>query len=141
MRSRRPPSIFGRPALFRDIQRQKTLKPVRCQRKAHRVISAGHSAVVDAVYADTNERSAITAIAASRKVEFHALFLTADLATRVSRVSARVGDALDADVAVAQHQERYALSDLSWTRIDASGSPTQTLERARHVLFDQPNCI
>ena len=104
--------------------------------KAHRVISAGHSAVVDAVYADTNERSAIAAIAAPRNIEFHGLFLTADLATRLSRVAARVGDASDADVAVARQQERYDLSDLSWTQIDASGSLAQTLGRARDALFD-----
>ena len=30
IRSRRPRSIFGRPALFRDFQRQNALKPARC---------------------------------------------------------------------------------------------------------------
>jgi len=33
IRSRRPRSILGRPALFRDFQHQKTLKPARCQRR------------------------------------------------------------------------------------------------------------
>ena len=33
IRSRTPRSIFGRPALFLDFQRQKTLKPARCQRR------------------------------------------------------------------------------------------------------------
>jgi hypothetical protein len=33
IRSRRPRSIFGRPALFRDFKRQTTLKPARCHRK------------------------------------------------------------------------------------------------------------
>src|SRR5271169_6268026 len=33
MRSRRPRSIFGRPTLFRDFQRQKALKPARCHRR------------------------------------------------------------------------------------------------------------
>jgi hypothetical protein len=32
MRSRRPQSIFGRPALHRDFQRQNVLNPARCQR-------------------------------------------------------------------------------------------------------------
>src|SRR5262249_31226121 len=33
MRSRRPRSIFGRPARWRDFQRQKALKPARCHRR------------------------------------------------------------------------------------------------------------
>ena len=32
IRSRGPRSILGRPTLFRDFQRQKALKPVRCHR-------------------------------------------------------------------------------------------------------------
>lgn len=54
--------------------------------KARRVLSAGHTAVVDAVYAKASERSAIGAIAGARNVNFNGLFLTADLATRISRV-------------------------------------------------------
>ena len=33
MRSRKPRSIFGRPVLFRDFQRQKVLNPERCHRR------------------------------------------------------------------------------------------------------------
>jgi hypothetical protein len=33
MRSRRPQSIFGRPALFRVFQRKNALKPARCHRR------------------------------------------------------------------------------------------------------------
>src|SRR5258707_15675267 len=33
IRSRRPRSIFGRPALFRDFQRQNAVKPARCHRR------------------------------------------------------------------------------------------------------------
>ena len=33
IRSRRPRSIFGRPARFRDFQRQNILKPARCHRR------------------------------------------------------------------------------------------------------------
>ena len=33
MRSRNSRSIFGRPALFRDFQRQKALNPERCHRR------------------------------------------------------------------------------------------------------------
>ena len=61
---------------------------------------------------------------------FHGLFLDADLATRVARVGARSGDASDADAAVARAQESYDLGALDWARVDASGTPDQTLARA-----------
>jgi len=69
--------------------------------KAKRVIAAGHSAVVDAVFADPGERAAIELAAPGA---FHGLFLAATLATRLSRVGARMGDASDADAAVARRK-------------------------------------
>src|SRR5581483_3157095 len=77
--------------------------------KAAQVLAAGHSAVPDAVYARAEERVAIAAVAAARKIPFHGLFLVADLATRLGRIGARSGDASDADVEVARQQEHYAL--------------------------------
>ena len=65
---------------------------------------------------------------------FHGLFLTADLATRLSRVGGRKGDASDADAAVAREQEHYDLGVLQWTSVDASGSPDETLRRAKAAL-------
>src|SRR5215831_16395732 len=60
--------------------------------KAARVARAGHAAIVDAVFARGEERAAIETAATAAGVEFHGLFLAADLATRVQRVSARTGD-------------------------------------------------
>jgi uncharacterized protein len=62
------------------------------------------------------------------------LFLTADTATRLSRVGGRVRDASDADAAVAQAQERYELGRLEWATVDASGTPEVTLTRAKAAL-------
>jgi uncharacterized protein len=102
--------------------------------KARRTVAAGHSAVVDAVFAKPQERAAIEQCARTLGVPFHGLFLDADLATRVARVGARSRDASDADAAVARHQESYDLSALGWTRIDASGTPQETLERVRAAM-------
>jgi len=100
--------------------------------KARRLVAAGHSAIVDAVYARPHERAAIAAVGAS----FRGIFLTADLATRVARVGARAADASDADTAVARVQEDYDLGefDSAWTIIDASGTPEETLARAKAAL-------
>jgi predicted kinase len=102
--------------------------------KARRVLAAGHSAAVDAVYANPAERTAIADAAKAIKVPFRGLFLTADLGTRVARVGARVADASDADAAVARSQEAYELGTLDWQTVDASGTPEQTQERARAAI-------
>jgi aminoglycoside phosphotransferase family enzyme/predicted kinase len=99
---------------------------------ARRVLAAGHSAVVDAVFADAKERAAIAQAAAG--VPFHGLFLTADLATRVARVGTRMADASDADAAVARQQEQYDLGPLVWAMVDASGTPEETLSKAKIAL-------
>ncbi len=100
--------------------------------KARRVLAAGHSAIVDAVFAQAGERAAIARAAPTD--EFHGLFLTADLATRLARVGGRKGDASDADAAVARRQEQYDLGAMDWTIVEASDSPDETLRRAKAAL-------
>ncbi|WP_137043534.1 AAA family ATPase [Pseudolabrys sp. FHR47] len=95
--------------------------------RAARVIAAGHSAIADAVFARAGERADIERAAPQN---FHSLFLTADLETRLARVGGRSGDASDADAKIARAQEDYDLGDLRWTRVDASGSPEETLRKA-----------
>ena len=100
--------------------------------KARRIVAAGHSAIVDAVYARAHERAAIATVGAS----FRGIFLTADLATRESRVTGRAADASDADAAVTRVQEDYELGDFdsAWTLVDASGTPERTLSLVKAAL-------
>jgi hypothetical protein len=56
------------------------------------------------------------------------------MATRIARVGRRAGDASDADARIAERQESYALGAMDWSVIDASGTPAQTLARARDVV-------
>jgi uncharacterized protein len=102
--------------------------------KAGRVLTAGHAAVVDAVYARPHERDALRRAAESRGVRFQGLFLSADMATREARVGARRGDASDATEAVVRAQEGYALGSNDWTLIDASDTPECTLAHARRAV-------
>lgn len=106
--------------------------------KAGRVVAAGHSALVDAVFAQPAERAAIRQAAAGREVAFTGLFLTADLATRLARIEARARDASDADANVARRQQDYDVGELTgWHAIDASGTPEQTLARVVAALGDR----
>jgi aminoglycoside phosphotransferase family enzyme/predicted kinase len=105
--------------------------------KARKAIEAGHSVVVDAVFAAPAEREGIAAIARDLGTPLHGLFLTADLATRVQRVGARTGDASDADARVAAQQESYHLGQLDWTTVDAGGTPDDTFRQAQLALRDR----
>jgi uncharacterized protein len=99
--------------------------------KSGRVARAGHCAIADAVFAKPQERTALETAAAAAGADFHGLFLVADLPTRLARVAGRGPDASDADAAVAQRQEDFAIGDVTWEIIDASGAPDETLAQAR----------
>jgi uncharacterized protein len=104
--------------------------------KAARTARAGYSTVVDAVFAKADERAAIEAAAAAAAAgaDFHGLFLVADLPTRLQRVGGRGPDASDADAAVARQQEEFDIGKVGWSTVDASGSPEDTLAKARHIV-------
>jgi predicted kinase len=100
--------------------------------KARRTVAAGHSAIVDAVFAQPEERADIVKVADA--ADFIGLFLTADLRSRLDRVGARTGDASDANAAIVQDQEKFKLGCINWARVDASGTPLETFIRARVAL-------
>ena len=102
--------------------------------KACRIVAAGHSALVDAVFAKAADRAALAAAARSAGLRLRGLFLTAPLETRLARVGGRTHDASDADRKVAQMQEGYDLGALDWPRVDASGTVAETAARARAML-------
>ena len=120
---RLPPEAY-RPEVTEKIYRILT-------EKAARVARAGSSAIADAVFANPDERTAIERAAAEAGANFHGLFLVADLPTRLNRVGSRGPDASDADAAVAQKQEDFAIGAVAWEIIDASGTPEETLDQAR----------
>jgi uncharacterized protein len=104
--------------------------------RAIRMLSQGHSVVVDAVFAREAERTAIRSAARETDVRFVGFFLVADLATRQSRVGSRQADASDATPEVAGLQETYNIGNLDWAIIDASGPPEATLQHCQTRIAD-----
>jgi predicted kinase len=102
--------------------------------KAGRVARAGHSVVVDAVFARPEERAAMAQAAHASNTACQGLFLSAGVDTRAARVGMRHADASDADESVVREQESYQLGELDWTIIDASGTPADTLALACDAL-------
>ena len=97
-----------------------------CFKRAKAALAAGHSVVLDAVFADGREREAAAAIAESSGVAFHGVWLEAPPEILKFRVAARKGDASDATAAVVDKQMSYNLGPLNWSRADASGPPEET---------------
>jgi predicted kinase len=100
--------------------------------KAKRVVAAGHSVIVDAVFAQPDERADIAKAAAG--VTFNGLFLHASLETRLARIGGRSQDASDADTDIARKQEEFDLGRMTWSKVDASGTPEETFIRAEAML-------
>jgi uncharacterized protein len=105
--------------------------------RAVRILSQGHSVIVDAVFAREAERIAIADVARRMNLRFIGLFLATDLATRMNRVGHRKGDASDATPEIVQLQEKYIIGPVDWVVIDASGTAEQTLKLGKAGL-DSP---
>ncbi len=87
--------------------------------RAERVLRAGHSVVLDAVFAREDERGAAEALAAKIGVPFEGLWLDVPKEVARVRVAGRQGDASDATPAVVDRQYGYDLGTIRWTRLDS----------------------
>jgi aminoglycoside phosphotransferase family enzyme/predicted kinase len=102
--------------------------------KAQRALGAGHGVIVDAVFAQAGERAALAAIAERAQCTFAGLWLEAPADILLARVGARCGDASDADSAVVRAQLARPIGTVTWARVDARGSPEDTLTLALAAL-------
>jgi aminoglycoside phosphotransferase family enzyme/predicted kinase len=106
---------------------------------AERVHAQGCSVVLDAAFLAEAQRAAVADLMHRHGGRFVGLFLTADLATRLSRIERREHDASDATRDVALRQEDVGLGVVNWHRVDASGTPEDTLQRSIACL-SSPDC-
>ncbi|WP_244486204.1 AAA family ATPase [Bradyrhizobium viridifuturi] len=102
--------------------------------QAAKTLAQGVSVTLDAAFLNRAERDAAEVVARNAQVEFHGMFLTADLATRLHRVTSRRHDASDANADVVLLQENIETGSIGWSAVDASGTPATTLERSKSRL-------
>lgn len=106
----------------------------RMRDKARRILAGGHSVVLDATWQSEGQRATLAALAHEAGVTFNGFWLTAETAVLEKRVSARRGDASDADTAVVRAQAGLVNIPLTWTHVDASGSLDDTRGQVRFLL-------
>jgi hypothetical protein len=104
---------------------------------AESAAQAGHSVVVDAVFADPVHRTALKRAAASVGVPIAGIWLDVRAPVAARRLRARVRDASDATVDVLLAQMMRSTGPIAWTRIDASG-PVEKVEEAARKILDLP---
>ena len=101
---------------------------------SRKILGQGFSVVIDAAFLTEPERNQLSRAAGPLDADFRSVFLTAKLDIRLNRIRLRKNDASDATPQIAAGQDDYDLGQVNWPAIDASGSPQQTLERAKPVL-------
>jgi predicted kinase len=83
-------------------------------KRAERVLRAGHSVVLDAVFARPEERDAAESLARKVGMPFEGLWLDVPKDVAQARVAARKGDASDATPAIVERQFGYELGEIRW---------------------------
>ena len=97
-------------------------------------LASGQSVIVDAVFAQRDERTAIEQLAEEAGVRANFLWLEAPPETLQTRVTTRTGDASDADASVVRQQLTYETGPIDWHRIDAGLDADKTLAAACAVV-------
>ena len=101
------------------------------------VVAAGHSAIVDAVFARADDRLAIERAARAAGMACAALWLDAPEAVLVERVRQRGPDASDADMDIVRMQCAQSAGDVSWPCVDAAADVDVVVARAQALLQAQ----
>jgi predicted kinase len=102
--------------------------------QAVRALDAGHTVIVDAVFAKIGERNDIEEVARRLSVPFDGLWLEAPSDVLIRRVTERTGDASDATPAVVEKQLGFDISSVKWRRLDAAKPADQVVEAVRSLL-------
>ncbi|MBT7953812.1 MAG: AAA family ATPase [Rhodospirillaceae bacterium] len=95
---------------------------------------AGHSVIVDAVFARVEERAAIRNVAANAGVNFDGIWLVAEPAIAEQRISRRSNDASDATVDILHQQLGYDIGAIDWPKIESSANLIDVMQSISEIL-------
>ncbi|MBO0741683.1 MAG: AAA family ATPase, partial [Hyphomicrobiaceae bacterium] len=104
--------------------------------KARLVLSADHTVVIDAVFADPDVRQDVEKLAQEAGVPFQGIWLHAVPETLLKRITGRRNDASDATLEVVCGQLKGDHGPLTpaWTVVDAGGALIDTVARAANAV-------
>ena len=102
--------------------------------RAREGVAAGHSVIVDAVFASAADRDGIEAVARRAGVPFTGIWLDAPAAVCMDRVARRRGDASDAGTDVVRLQVAREIGPITWARLDASADARRIAQAAEAIL-------
>ncbi len=102
--------------------------------RARLVLQSGHSAIVDAVFANPIDRAVMADVAAKAGLPFHGIWLSADPRTAAARLRSRSGDASDATPGVLARQLTLDVGPLHWSVLDTSADAAH-VKRAADALL------
>lgn len=103
---------------------------------AREALRGGHAVVADAAFLRPAERAAIESARAA--APFDGLWLEAPLDVLRARVTARRGDASDADVAVLEAAAARGHGAVTWHRLDATDDPLPAARKLLGLNADDP---
>ncbi len=124
---RLPPASYG-PEAGRHVY-------ARLLDRAERILAADHAVIIDATFLSLADREAAEALAARLGVPFAGLWLEAPPATLLARVTARTGDASDADADVVRQQLARDTGEIRWDRVVAGTSLAEAEDAAQAILL------
>ncbi len=103
-------------------------------KEAQRILSNGHTVIVDAVFDREADRKKIKQCAIDAGVPFTALWLEAPLDLLIERVSNRRGDPSDATADIVRAQAARQYGSIDWIKIFVSDDLSHVVARVLNIL-------
>ncbi|SMX25852.1 bifunctional aminoglycoside phosphotransferase/ATP-binding protein [Boseongicola aestuarii] len=108
--------------------------------RAESILKAGHAVVLDATFLGPDLRKKAASVAAVSGVPFVGFWLDAPQRVLEDRIEARRKAASDANIDVLRRQLAAPIGDLSWYRLDASGTFESVYSAALKTLVRAQSC-
>lgn len=109
----------------------------KMRERAQACLTGRMPVIMDAVFADPQEREMIENLAKEFGVEFRPVWLAAPEDTRSRRVTNRQNDASDADAEVVMSQSKNDCGPITWPIVPTGGTFDDTLKAVRKALRGQ----